>query len=559
MAGRHSHAVGIDFGTSTSLVAERKGRLPAAIVPLGVGTQWFPSIAGYDNGDLLVGEDADELPSDQVIRSVKRAITRHQDAVVIGSAADRHEVAADDVMTAILAEIGRRAEAAGRPISDSLDLRLGCPAMWDGQQRGRLLSLATKAGLPVDSSTLIDEPIAAGVAWVTHRFLRFGERPKGRLLVFDMGGGTLDIAVLDVVGGEQPEISVLSALGVDQAGDALDRAIADDFIGLYAERGVDVWDRAPGEYVDAVLLRAARAAKEHLSQMSEQRILVPRRPMGDMPVLTYRKEQLEEAFRPQMDRVLMLVWAAIRAARLTERGGRSPAQLRAVNPAELAKDVDYVLLAGGMSRIPYVEQRIGQEFPQAQVFDNAGVAADEAIVAGLADTGSYDRLNLHRPGFDFVVEWEEGGRRRQEVLYEAYTPLYTAQQVLSGMFDLGYARHGRAFPGPSQGTAVLRVRSTSGEYLSLAYIDGGGGDGHRPMDGIALKFGTDKMAFKLYCDGRVHIRDAKGWDMQMRVERWPVIRGRDHAQLVLRRVEGESTIEPTAWYLNKDWAPPHSR
>jgi molecular chaperone DnaK (HSP70) len=85
--------------------------------------------------------------------------------------------------------------------------------MWDGPQLKRLLDLAEKAALPVDSSTLVDEPIAAGVAWVSHRFLAYGERPEGRLLVFDMGGGTLDIAVLDVVGGERPEISVLSALG----------------------------------------------------------------------------------------------------------------------------------------------------------------------------------------------------------------------------------------------------------------------------------------------------------------------------------------------------------
>ncbi|MEE3922060.1 Hsp70 family protein [Micromonospora sp. BRA006-A] len=238
-----------------------------------------------------------------------------------------------------------------------------------------------------------------------------------------------------------------------------------------------------------------------------------------------------------MDAAEQLVWAALRAARLTERGNRSPSELRALGPAELSRDIDYVLLAGGMSRIPYVERRIGALFPNAQVFDNAGVEPDEAIVAGLADTAGYERLNLHRPGFDFVVEWEGNGQLRQETLYAAYTPFYEPWQVLSGQSDLGYARHGRDFPGPQQGTGRLRVRATTGEPLGLMF------DG-QTMDGVSLTFGRD-MGFKLYCDGRILIRHGSGKRVHMRVDRWPVIRGRDHAQLVLRSAEEAIPTPPT--------------
>jgi molecular chaperone DnaK (HSP70) len=67
-----------------------------------------------------------------------------------------------------------------------------------------LLAIARRAGLPVAEAALVDEPVAAGIAWLTYRFLAHGERPTGSLLVFDMGGGTLDVAVLSVAGWAQP-------------------------------------------------------------------------------------------------------------------------------------------------------------------------------------------------------------------------------------------------------------------------------------------------------------------------------------------------------------------
>ena len=544
-----SRAVGVDFGTSTSLVAERIGIRPAAILPLGQSTSWFPSLAGFRGDALLVGEEADDLPRDQVIRSIKQAITENLDVVSVGGPDGPREVPADDVIVAVLSEIGRRAAAAGRPLESEKELRLGCPAMWTGGQRQRLLDLAAKAGLPVDSSTLVDEPIAAGVAWVTNRFLAHGERPNGRLLVFDMGGGTLDIAVLQVEGGERPEISVLSALGVARAGDALDRAIASELAADLAQRGYDLLLQP--ELAQAHLLRAARDAKMRLSQAHTYSITLPRS-LGKLPVLSYSREQLEEAFRPQMDEAERLVWAALRAAMLTERGSsRTPEALRRLGAADLAGSVKYVLLAGGMSRVPYVGRRIGALFPRAQVFDNAGVAADEAIVAGLADTGGYERLNLHRPGFDFILEWQEGGRREQHTIYSAYTPFYEPWQVLNGHSYLGYEWRADRFSVPGDGSAVLRARSTSGEHLRLEYDN-------QAKDGINLRLGRHLM-LKLYCDGRILIREGDGRTFLLRVDRWPVIRGRDYAQLVLKSVEDEVPPPSTAWYLEKEYAPPAPR
>jgi molecular chaperone DnaK (HSP70) len=550
VAGVHGYAIGVDFGTSTSFVAEQVGRRPVEIAPLGRTTRWLPSLASYHGETILVGEDAESLPADQVLRSIKRSITENRLHVQVAGPNGVRTVLVDEVVVAILAEIARRAESAGRPITFERELRLGCPAMWDGEQRQRLLDLAAKAGLPADHSGLVDEPVAAGVAWVTHRFLRYGERPEGRLLVFDMGGGTLDIAVLDVVGGERPEIAVLSALGTTHAGDLLDETIAGDLEAELGSRGVDVAALPNPLLVRALLLRAAREAKVALTRVREHRVVLPRI-VGQLPVVPYSREQMEEAFQPQMRVAEQLVWAAVRAARLTERGNRSPVDLRRQGSDELAGDINFVLLAGGMCRIPYVERRIGALFPGAQVFDSAGVEPDEAIVAGLAATTGYERINLHRPGIDFVVEWNDGGQRREATVYHAYTPLYEPWQAMSGQFDLGYERYGRDFPGPGQGNGVLRVRTPAGEYLGLKYEG-------QDMDGIQLTFGRD-IFFKLYCDGRIVLRDGAGRSYLMRVDRWPRIMGRDYARLVLRTVADGPPAPPTPWYLEKEWAPPAAR
>jgi Hsp70 protein len=488
-----------------------------------------------------VGEDAAALPDGQVVRSIKRAITEDRSVVSLPGGSGPREVAADELLVAVLSEIGKRASATlGRPLTDERNLRLGCPAMWNGQQRGRLLTLAAKAGLPIDDSTLVDEPAAAGVAWLTHRFLAYDRRPKGRLLVFDMGGGTLDVAVLDVEGGARPEISVLSALGTARAGDALDDAIAADLTEELLRRGFDAQDSPHPALFRALVHRAAREAKVVLSRLPQQRVVLPASQIGQVPVVTYTREQLEESFRPQLDDAEQLIWAAVRASRLTGRGNRSPAELRTLGPDELRDDIDYVLLTGGMCRIPCIRERIATLFPGAQVLDYVGVYSDEAIVAGLADTTGYDRLNLHRPSFDFVVEWDKGDQLQRETVYAAYTALYEPRQVPNGESELGFTRNGRDFPGPTQGTGRLRIRSASGEPLGLAFDD-------QVMDGVSLTFGRN-MAFKLCCNGRIVIRHGSGETVQLQVQRWPV-GSRDDALLVLESVQGAKP--PTPWYAER--------
>ncbi|WP_433496830.1 Hsp70 family protein [Sphaerimonospora sp. CA-214678] len=507
-------------------------------------------MAGLQDGSLLVGEDAEILPIGQVVRSAKRAITENKRTLRAGDA----ELDADSVIIALLCEVEKRAKAAGRSLADAREIRLGCPAMWTGDQRERLLTLAGEADIPVSAASLIDEPIAAGVAWASHRFSRLGPRPEGKLLVFDMGGGTLDIAVLNIAGKGHPEITVLSALGIDLAGDALDKAIAEQFA---AELGSHL-DAFPNQDdVQAKLLNVARQTKEALSTRASFPVVF--RALGDLPSIRYLREQLVEAFTPQMDIAARYILAAMRAAMLTEtvpRQGRSggytmhtPQALRSKGWSDLAGDIDYVLLAGGMSRIPHVAERIGAHFPHAEIVDEVGVGPEQAIVAGLANTAEYQRLNLHRPSADFILEWDGG----EQLLYRAHTPLYEPWEILSKSI-VYYELSGRQFTCPRHGRGRLRVRSLYGETVKVK-IDGMTG----PVTALPFRLGDD-MRFRMYPDGRILLTDGSGHHQDFRVDRWPVIRGRDFAMLELRRLTAPPppSREDDWGYGQKDWAPPQS-
>jgi molecular chaperone DnaK (HSP70) len=511
--------VAIDFGTTTSIVARREDSGLATVLPLSTGTPWMLSVAAYDGTNLVVG-DEDSFPPDQLIRSVKRAITERWHDIPVGYTS----VPADEVIAAIFTEIRKR-------VAGSLDdgeVRLGCPAMWDGAQRKRLMKIAKQAGFSVTDATLIDEPVAAGLAWLAD----LTEPVSGRVLVFDMGGGTLDVAVLDVASEQAKAVSVLSSRGNALAGDKLDDAIMAEFILLAKENGVDLYElRNPGQAY-GLLARMAREAKIALSTEELHTIVLPAYAFGRLVEIDYTREQVESAFYSTMDFAEKLVDEALTEAQLKERFSDVPGRgLR-----NLVDDIDYLLLVGGMSQIPYVRQRLAARFPGA-VF----VPADpvEAVAKGLTDNTGYERINLHRPAFDFVLEWDGGSQRR--MLYEAYTPLYKEWQASSGRARLNYERRGRSLRLPRQGRGHLRVISPSGKPVRLT-IEG------MAVDRLPVRFGHHELIFKIYCDGQLMLTDGMGKQTAMRVDRWPVIRGRDDAALELTKVKRKPMDAPPVWF-----------
>lgn len=532
-------AVGVDFGTTTSLAAEGDASLGVTLAPVGELTNYMPSVVGVTDHALLAGERALDLPERQIVRSIKRAITERK-TVLDHPLVPHATLQVDDAIVTVLRELFSRTRSFGIELTDDV-LRLGCPAMWDSAQRTRLLDLARKAGIPVAEHTLVDEPIAAGMAWVSYRVREHREKIRGRVLVFDMGGGTLDIALLqvDTGSGLHGEISVLASAGLNEAGDQLDVAIRDQLAEQLLDLGLDPQTVARPELTKQLLMSALEA-KEMLSSQDRVLVAVPH-PSIRLPNLSYSREQLETVFAGQLRRAEELTWAVVRESYLTHEVHDSPSEIRQKSIADLSQGVTSVLLVGGMSRIPAVRQLLESMFPDARVYDHAGVGPDEAVVAGLAETTAYDRVNLHRPPFDFVLEVPGA---EDILLYEAYSRLYSPAEAMQRSM-LYYEQLAPARLLPQRGTAKLKVRSAMGNDVTFM-VDG------RTVDGLPVDLGHKDVRLRIRPNGYIGITNGRGRRQHLRVDRWPVLRGRDHAMIQMRRVEhpGKQLGQRLPWWLD---------
>ncbi len=535
--------VGIDFGTSTTLVAVRPGGGHETVLALGESNLWVPSVVEVTPGGHLVGEVAEAGHPDRVLRSIKRSITREDDEVQLP---DGSVAKVDEVVSSILAETLARARSLGHDLT-AMRVQMGCPAIWRQTQRQRLARIASDLGLDVDTPDIVDEPIAAGIAWVEHQWATTGRRPYGRVLVFDSGGGTLDVALLLVGGEEEPEITVLSVAGLDEAGDAVDDAIAADL----ARSSADLADR---HLHTRSVTMAARELKERLSFAEEQTVLVT----GEPPLpASYRRSQLEEQIAPQIQRATQLAQAAVRAGRSRELFQQDgPTSIRQQPWEELAGSVDHVLLSGGTSAIPAMQRALAELFPKARVLADQGVSTTQAsVVSGLSYADTYGRLNLPRPALTFSVVFR--GRDRQtgemvtledRVLYPAFEPLFTPAQVMRGEMNLGYERP-FAYPAELRGPveAVLVCHAVDRDVTPIQFRVGA-----KQFRGVPVQMqpGTVGM-FKLYVDGRILWTGnrAGGSRVVHTVERWPTLRGARHDWALEMTPEEEA-----AWdYHDDNW------
>jgi molecular chaperone DnaK len=374
--------VGIDLGTTNSVVAAMEGGDPT-VIPTAEGGNTMPSIVAFNkNGERLVGQTAKRqavINPENTIYSVKRLMGRRVDEpetertremvpyeIVAGPEGDARvripvvnkEFSPQEISAMILQKLKRDAEAyLGEPVTSAV---ITVPAYFNDSQRQATKDAGKIAGLEV--KRIINEPTAAALAY------GLDKKEDQTILVFDLGGGTFDVSVLEVGEGV---IEVRSTSGdTHLGGDDWDERIVDWMIQEFRkDQGIDL--RQDRQALQR-LREAAEKAKVELSSLQETEI--------NLPFVT------ADASGPKH---LQLKLTRAKFEQMTEdlvQRTRKPFE-RALNDAGLqAGELDEVILVGGSTRMPMIQklvQDLTNKAPNKSVNPDEVVAVGAAIQAGV--------------------------------------------------------------------------------------------------------------------------------------------------------------------------------
>jgi molecular chaperone HscA len=376
--------IGIDLGTTNSLVAYVKNERPVAIADCDLEVL-VPSVVTYlPDGKVVVGRRAVRLASvhpRDTIASAKRFMGRGADDpetrrlgpyafvdpkagepnVVRFRVADGRIVTPVEVSAEILRALKEQAEG---PLPSVGGAVITVPAYFDDAQRQATKDAARLAGLEV--LRLLNEPTAAALAYGLEK------RQDGTFAVFDLGGGTFDVTILVL---DQGVFQVRSTGGDSQlGGDDMDRALAHEIL---AKLGFPEEKQTP--QLVRLVLDEARKAKHALTEQDTVQAVVPATNLEARPV-DISRVRFEELIRPLLDRT------GVACRRALKDAGLRPEQL------------DGVILVGGATRVPAVRRYVAELFkkePLADIDPDQVVALGAAVQADLlAGEGRSDEILL---------------------------------------------------------------------------------------------------------------------------------------------------------------------
>ena len=354
--------IGIDLGTSNSAAAVVLGGKPT-IIPAAegatVGGKAFPSVVAFTKtGELLVGEPARRQAvtnPDSTIAAVKRKMGSDYTFKIQDKNYKPQQISAF-----ILQKIKKDAEAfIGEPVEKAV---ITVPAYFDDNQRQATKDAGTIAGL--DVVRIINEPTAAALAFGLDK-----TKEDMKILVFDFGGGTLDVTIMEMGGGV---FEVLSTSGDTQLGGTdMDKVVIDYVLDEFKKKeGVDL---SKDTTAMARIREAAEKAKIELSTVMETDINLPfisHDPSSGSKNLELRmtRAKLDELIRPIIQRC-------------------KPSMEKALEDAKLSKsDINKIVMVGGPTRIPLVKKFVGEVLgkePESGVDPMEAVAMGAAIQAGI--------------------------------------------------------------------------------------------------------------------------------------------------------------------------------
>ena len=357
--------IGIDLGTTNSCVAVLEGGEPK-VIPNAEGNRTTPSVVSFKNGEVRVGDVAkrEAQTSTNVISSIKRLMGTKEKVEAEGKKYTPEEISAK-----ILMNLKETAESyLGGEVSRAV---ITVPAYFNDAQRQATKNAGKIAGLEVER--IINEPTAAALAYGLDK-----QENAHTVLVYDLGGGTFDVSILELGDGvfEVKATSGNNHLG----GDDFDNAIIDYIVKEFKkENGVDL---SKDKLAMQRLKEGAEKAKKDLSGVKTTQISLPFITQGESGPLhvdmTLSRAKFEELISDLVESTRKPVRDALKEAKLKK------------------EDIDKVLLVGGSTRIPCVQDLVKEELgkePSKEVNPDEVVAMGAAIQGGVL-TGEVNDLVL---------------------------------------------------------------------------------------------------------------------------------------------------------------------
>ena len=362
-------AVGIDLGTTNSVVSVLEAGEPV-VIPNAEGARTTPSVVGFSKtGEVLVGEVAKRQAitnPDRTIRSVKRHMGENSWTVDI----DGTKYTAQEISARILQKLKRDAEAyLGDSVTQAV---ITVPAYFNDAQRQATKEAGTIAGLEV--LRIVNEPTAAALAYGLDK-----GGAEQTILVFDLGGGTFDVSVLEIAEGV---FEVKSTHGdTNLGGDDWDQAIINWLVKSFKDtEGVDL---SADKMAEQRLKEAAEKAKIELSQVQETQI--------NLPFITATADGPKH-----LDMKLTRAKFNELTSDLVERC-RKPFDQAIKDAGLTVGQLDQVIMVGGSTRIPAVQELVAQltgREPNKSVNPDEVVAVGAAVQAGVLKGDVKDILLL---------------------------------------------------------------------------------------------------------------------------------------------------------------------
>ncbi|TRM12752.1 molecular chaperone DnaK [Lentibacillus cibarius] len=345
--------IGIDLGTTNSCVAVMEGG-ESVVIPTPEGNRTTPSVVAFKNDERQVGEVAKRqaITNPDTIQSIKRHMGTDY-KVTIGE----KDYTPQEVSAIILQHIKSYAE---EYLGDTVDKAvITVPAYFNDAERQATKDAGKIAGLEVER--IINEPTAASLAYGIDK-----EDQDQTILVYDLGGGTFDVSILDIGDGT---FEVISTAGDNRlGGDDFDEVIIDHMVKEFKkENGIDL---SQDKMAKQRLKDAAEKAKKELSGVSQTQISLPFITAGENGPLHLEMNLTRAKFEELSSDLVEQTMGPTR---------------KALQDADMAaKDIDKVILVGGSTRIPAVQEAIKKNIGKEP---SKGVNPDEVVALGAAIQG----------------------------------------------------------------------------------------------------------------------------------------------------------------------------